>query len=122
MDDVFDDEEYPYEQEESFRILPAGWLLKLGFNCAYNFSIHDSSTQGWQFSIRPINLVSDDALIFQYCEQGNIAMVRDLLSRNLASVRDVNSYGRTALHVSHAAFLYGLATYDFTDLLISPVT
>ena len=106
MDDILDDEGYPYEQEESFKILPAGWLLKLGFNCAYNFSIHDSSTQGWQFTIRPINLVPDDAPIFGYCEQGNIEMVRDLMSKNLACVRDVDSHGMTPLHVSHAGFLY----------------
>ena len=118
MDDILDDEEYPYEHEESIRFLPAGWLLKLGFNCAYNLSIHDSSTQGWQISIRPINLVADDALIFQYCEQGNIEKVRDLMSRNLASVRDVDFDGRTALHASHATFLYVLAKYNSTDLLI----
>ena len=105
-DDTMNDDDYSFEHEESFKLLPAGWLLRLGFNCAYNFSIHDSSTQGWQFSIGSINLVPDDALIFQYCEQGNVELVRDLLSMNLASVRDVDSYGRTALHVSHAASLY----------------
>lgn len=120
LDDILNDEGYPYEHEESFRIMPAGWLLKLGFKCAYNFSIHNSSTQGWQFTIKPINLVPDDSPIFEYCVQGNVEMVRDLLSRNLASVRDVDSDGRTALHVSHAAFLYVLATYNSTDLLISP--
>ena len=122
VDDALGDEEYPYEHEDSFRILPAGWLLKLGFNYAYKFSIHDSSTQGWQFFIKPINLVPDDAPIFQYCEQGNIEKIRDLMSRNLASVRDVDSEGQTALHVSHAAFLHVLATYNSTDLLISPLS
>ena len=121
-DDVLNDKGYPYEREESFGIMPAGWLLKLGFKCAYNFSIHDSSTQGWQFSIKPINLVPDDAPLFQYCEQGNIEKIRDLMSRNLASVRDVDSEGQTALHVSHVVFLYILATYNSTDLIISPLS
>lgn len=101
-DDALDDEEYEYEQESSTRILPAQWLLKLGFNYAYNFSMHDSSTQGWQWGIKPINLVPDDAPIFELCEQGNFEKVRDLFSRNLASVRDVNSWGITPLHVSQA--------------------
>ena len=110
MDDILNDEEIPYEQEESYKILPAGWLLKLGFNCAYNFSIHDSLTQGWQFAIKPINLVPDDAPMFKYCVEGNTEKVRDLMSRNLASVRDVDSSGRTALHVSRAASPFLLAT------------
>ena len=118
MDDILNDEEYPYEFEESYNILPAGWLLKLGFNCAHNFSILNSSTRRWKFSINPIELVPDDALIFQYCEQGNIEMVRDLMFRNLASVRDVDSHGRTALHVSQITFLYVWPTYESTDLLI----
>ena len=118
--DALGDEEYPYEQEESLKFLPAGWLLKLGFKCAYNFSIYDSSTQGWQVSIKSINLIPDDAPIFRYCEQGNIEMVRDLMSRNLASARDVDCHGRTALHVSQITFLYVWPTYESTDLLILP--
>ena len=101
-DDALDDEEYEYEQESSFRILPAQWLLKLGFNYAYNFSTHDSSTQGWQWCIKPINLVPDHAPILEFCKQGNLEGVRDLFSQNLASVRDVNSDGYTPLHVSQA--------------------
>ena len=99
-DNALDDEEYQYERESSFRILPAQWLLKLGFNYAYNISTQDSSTQGWQWCIKPINLVPDDAPIFEFCEQGDIEKVRDLFSRKVASVRDIDSGGWTALHVS----------------------
>ena len=116
IDDLAD-EEYPYEHEESLKFLPAGWLLKLGFNCAYNFSVHDSSTQGWQFAIKSINLVPNDSPIFQYCRLGNTEKVRDLMSRNLASVRDVDSKGQTALHVSHTAFLDIVAISDSANLL-----
>ena len=101
-DDGLDDEECQYEQETSFKILPAQWLLKLGFNYAYNFSTHDSSTQGWQWCIKPINLVPDDAPILEFCKQGNLEKVRDLFSKNLASVRDVDTWGYTSLHVSQA--------------------
>ena len=101
-DDILDDEDCQYEQESSFRILPAQWLLKLGFNYAYNIFAHDSSTQGWQWCIKPINLVPDEAPIFDFCKQGNLEKVRDLFSRNLASVRDVDSEGYTPLHVSKA--------------------
>ena len=102
--DALGTEEYQYENESFFRILPAQWLLKLGFNYAYNFSTHDSSTQGWQWCVKPIHLVPDDASVFQLCRKGNLEKVRDLFSRNLASVRDVNSNGYTALHVSHSSF------------------
>lgn len=105
-DDASGNEEYQYENESCFRILPAQWLLKLGFNYAYNFSTHDSSTQGWQWCIKPINLVPDDAPIFEFCYEGNFEEVRNLISRNLASVRDVDSYGCTALHVSRTKIAF----------------
>lgn len=106
--DALGDEDYQYVDESSFRVLPTQWLLKLGFNYAYNFSIHNSSTQGWQWCIKPINLVPDDASIFEFCSEGNLEKVRDLFSRKLASVRDVNSHGLTALHVSRVnlAFIW----------------
>lgn len=102
--DTLDDDGHQSEHESTFRILPAQWLLKLGFNYAYKFSTHDSATQGWQWCIKPIHLVPDDASVFQFCRKGNLEKVRDLFSRNLASGRDVNSYGYTALHVSHSSF------------------
>lgn len=105
-DDALEDDDYQYEHESYIRVLPARWLLKLGFNYAYNLSTHSSSTHGWQFCARPINLVPDDAPIFEFSVQGNIERVRDLISRDLASVRDVNSKGETALHVSHVALDY----------------
>ena len=101
-DDVLDDEDCQYEQKSSFRILPAQWLLKLGFNYAYNIFTHDSSTQGWERCIKSINLVPYNAPVLEFCKQGNLEKVRGLFSRNLASVRDVDSDGYTPLHVSRA--------------------
>ena len=103
--EALDHEGYHYEHERSFWILPAQWLLRLGFNYAYNFSTRDSSTRGWQFCMKPINLVPNDASIFEFSRQGDTEKVRDLISRNLASVRDVDFRGRTALHVSHPELL-----------------
>ena len=103
--EALDDGDYQFEHETSLKILPAQWLLKLGFNYAYNVSTFDSSTQGWQWCMKPINLVPDDASVFKFCNQGDIERVQDLISNNLASVRDVDSEGRTALHVSHIALL-----------------
>ena len=102
LDGDYDDDKCQYEYESSFKILPAQWLLKLGFNYAYDFSTCDSSTQSWQCSIKPIHLVPNDALIFNFCSEGNLEKVRDLFSRKLASVRDVDSHGWTPLHVSQA--------------------
>ena len=116
-----DHERYHYEHESSLWILPAQWLLRLGFKCAYSFSTHGSSTRGWQFSVKPINLVPNDAPIFEFSRQGNTEKVRDLILRNLASVRDVDSKGRTALHVSHPALnLIGEVTSQ-SSIKLTPV-
>ena len=49
--------------------------------------------------------VPDDALIFEFCREGNLAGVKTLLSKGQASVRDVDSLGRTALFVSPLVLL-----------------
>ena len=46
--------------------------------------------------------VPDAALIFEFCQEGNMAGARSLLSRGEASVRDIDSLGRTPLYVSPA--------------------
>ena len=120
-DEAFDDENYQYEHESTVRILPAQWLLKLGFNYAYTFSTNDSSIKGWQFCVKPINLVPDDASIFRFCKEGNIEGVRNLISKGLASVRDVDARGQLALHVSHVALpLFDKAAFQ-DSLYLTPV-
>ena len=44
--------------------------------------------------------VPDDAPIFKFCTEGLLSAVRRLLIEGQASVRDTDSRGRTALHVS----------------------
>lgn len=105
-----------YEYESSFNVYPALWLLKLGFNYGYHISTSSSPFQGWTNNIQPFTLVPDDALIFEFCKIGDLAAVRTLLSRNLASVRDSNSEGLTPLHVSaHKTLLLYVPMSDACD-------
>ena len=87
------------EYETSYIISPASWLVRLGFQYGLHLSLH-SSTRGWKNTLKSFCLVPDDALIFEFCKQGNIPAVRSLLSRGHASVKDTNSKGYTPLHVS----------------------
>ena len=87
------------EYETSYTISPASWLVRLGFQYGLHLSLL-SSTRGWKNTLKSFCLVPDDALIFEFCEQGNIPAVRNLLSRGHASVKDTNSEGYTPLHVS----------------------
>ena len=88
------------EHETAYTIYPAQWMIRLGIRYGLHLKLCSSSTQGWQNSLKTFNPVPDDALIFEYCEKGNISAVRGLLSRGLASVKDTNSDGYTPLHVS----------------------
>ena len=47
-----------------------------------------------------LQLVSDDSLIFELCKTGDLLAIQFLFSKRLASVNDVDSDGKTALHVS----------------------
>ena len=87
------------ECETSYTISPASWLVRLGFQYGLHLSIL-SSTRGWKNTLKSFCLVPDDALIFEFCKQGNIPAVRSLLSRGHASVKDTSSWGYTPLHVS----------------------
>jgi len=40
----------------------------------------------------------DNSLIFEFCRQGNLNAVRQLISQGQGSIRDVNSWGETPLH------------------------
>ncbi len=93
--------EYQNDYEVSYIVRPAPWLLRLGFQYGLNIKLLSSSTKGWQNSLNSIHLVPDDALIFDFCRQGNLLAVRKLLSERLASVRDTDSKGYTPLHVSN---------------------
>ena len=91
---------HQYKHQTSFAFHPTQWLIKFGFNYGLRISLSKSSVQGWNQSLAVSRPVPDDALIFEFCDKGNFSGVRSLLSRGLASVRDIDSSGRTALFVS----------------------
>ena len=93
-------EQDQYEYETSYTIYPAEWLIRLGFRYGVRLSFLSTSIQGWKNSLQPFCPVPDDALIFDFCIEGNISAVKRLMSGGHASVRDTDSQGWTPLHVS----------------------
>ena len=93
-------EQDQYESRTSYIIHPASWLINLGINYGLHLGFLSSSAQGWKSTLKTFCPVPDDALIFEFCRQGNVPAVRDLLSRGYASVRDTDCGGNTPLHVS----------------------
>ena len=89
-----------YEHKASFTIYPAPWMIRLGIQYCLHLGFLSSSTRGWKNTLKTFCPVPDDALIFEFCRQGNVPAVRSLLSRGHASVRDTDSLGHTPLHVS----------------------
>ena len=101
MDDLtFYNELDQGEHETSYTVYPAGWLVRLGVRYGFCLKLGSSATQVWKTSLKPFCPVPDDALIFEFCKQGNTSAVRKLLSGGYASVRDTDSRGYTPLHVS----------------------
>ena len=89
-----------YEDETLYTIYPAPWLVRLGIHHGIRLECSSRSTQGWKYALQIFSLVPDNALIFEYCQQGNLPAVQSLLVRGYASVRDTDSRGHTPLHVS----------------------
>ena len=97
---MFDNEQDQGEHETSYIVYPAGWLVRLGIRYGFRFKFGSSATQICQTTLKSFCPVPDDALIFEFCKQGNTSAVRELLSGGYASVRDTDSRGHTPLHVS----------------------
>lgn len=91
-----------YEHEMLITICPASWLVKLGISFAPRGSLFRSTISGWKYQFNPFRLVPSDALIFEFCQNNNLAGVRSLLSRGDASVKDIDYRGRTPLHVRNS--------------------
>lgn len=91
-----------YEHEMLITMCPAPWLVKLGISFAPKGSLFHSSVSGWKYKLNPFRLVPSDALIFEFCQNNNLAGVQSLLSRGEASVKDMNFEGRTPLHVGNS--------------------
>ena len=101
MDDLtLYNEQDQSEHETSYTVYPAEWLIRLGIRYGFRLNFGCSATQELRTSLKPFCPVPDDALIFEFCRQGNTPAVRKLLSGGYASVEDINSEGYTPLHVS----------------------
>ena len=99
-------EEDQYGYKTSYTVYPAPWLVRLGIHYGLNLGFLSSPTQGWKNTLKSFCPVPDDALIFEFCRQGNVPAVRTLISGGHASVRDTDSEGYTPLHVSFTMEIY----------------
>ncbi|MCJ1307305.1 hypothetical protein MMC25_000951 [Agyrium rufum] len=98
LDEPSESSETPqYKRQTTFVFHPAQWLIKLGFQHGLRAAFSKCSALGPNYVVAVTRPVPDDSLIFQFCEDGNLSAVRTLMSRGHASVRDVDSYGRSAL-------------------------
>lgn len=90
-----------FHYENFYMFHPANWLVSLGVKTSLDVLI-SRSTQGWKnnLSSRTFRAVPKDALIFQFCRDGNLEGVKTLLARGDASLMDRSPNGRTLLHVS----------------------
>jgi hypothetical protein len=89
----------------SFVFYPSWWLTKIGLGHGMEANL-SNSTDGWKFNFSPVRAVSDNSLIFEFCESGNLEAVQRLITRGDASVRDTNSKGWNPLHVRHPLWFF----------------
>ncbi|PVH71796.1 hypothetical protein DL98DRAFT_596646 [Cadophora sp. DSE1049] len=83
------------EQDKTYALYPSWLLRRLGIS--YGLWIQGRSTNGWQYTVQPFNAVPEDAPIFRYCQDGDVAAIKTLLSCGYASLRDRDPKGRTPL-------------------------
>ena len=83
---------------------PVSWAIRWGLAFGIQMSIMRSHI-GWKYVLSQIRSVSNDSLVFNFCRDGNINAVRELISRGDASVLDTDSWGRQPLHVSISTLL-----------------
>lgn len=97
----YNDHRNQTQNEMSITILPASWLVKFGISYVPKGNFSHSKIYGWKYSFNPYRLVSSNASILELCRKNDLIGVQNLLSRGEASVKDMDSLGRTPLHVSH---------------------
>ena len=93
-------EEDSFEHEKTFHFIPPRWMAQLGFSRGISGRVTQSAFSGPSLVLGEARPVHDDALIFSLCSKGDLRGIQDLLGAGEASVRDVDSYGRTPLYVS----------------------
>lgn len=85
--------------ESVFMFHPADWLIWLGLRSSLDILI-TKSIRGWKNHLNVFRAVSDEALIFQLCKNGDVEGIKTLFANGDASVMDRDSEGCTPLHVS----------------------
>lgn len=93
-----DDDNQPNGTRTTIIFQPPKWLVELGLRYEINVCLH-----GTMGSFETYRIVAWGAPILQYCREGNIEGVRELLSTGQASVWDIDEHGNTTLHVRSLA-------------------
>lgn len=88
------------EYERTFEFHPSLWFLASGIRIGLRTALSSTALGGGMYW-KTFRAVPKDALIFEFCEQGNIDGVRLLFQRGEASVWDMDPLGRMPLHVSN---------------------
>lgn len=98
-----------YEYKNIFTLIPSSWLARFGFTYGLSGHIFQSPLSGPTVALDVVRSVPDDAVIFNLCMEGNFGCVQALLNIGQASVKDVDSQGRTPLYVSSIIFPISMA-------------
>jgi hypothetical protein len=89
-------------KEDKFQIslafYPSAWIQALSIHFGMKLMI-SSSFEGIDCRMSTYRAVPDDAVIFDFCKEGNTSAVQKLFDRQLASPWDTNSRGLTPLFV-----------------------
>lgn len=88
------------EHEKTFRLSPTQWLARFGFTWGLSGCFSQMPFSKPTITLDVLRNVPDSAEIFKLCNEGNLERVQALLSEGRASVKDVDSQGRTPLYVS----------------------
>ena len=81
----------------TYSFYTAAWMVRMGLGSGLHLGIKSSSLQGWKASLQPFNVIPFDSPVIELCQQGNLPVVRSLLSNGLASIRDRDIHGGTLL-------------------------
>ena len=109
-------EEHHFEYEHIFQLIPPSWLVRFGFTYGLSGCTSQPPFSGPTVGLEVVRSVPDDAVIFDLCKEGRVCCVQALLTRGEASVKDVDSQGRTPLYVSLI-----ISCFAFTSFFIKPL-
>lgn len=98
------------ENVTTISVTPASWLVDMGLTYGLRLGLTSLSVNGWKNTLETFRPQPDNARIFELSKSGNIDGIMERLREGLSSVRDVDSRGRTPLHVGT-----GMADLVFSD-------